>query len=282
MATLGVAGVFIAILFAGALLFSFRFIMKSDEAIAHAQKVQEEELERVRKFGFPIEAWPEAPVTLVDDPTQPHVQIVVPGGMPKFCQSLSRLSSVIIKCPKCRMEFLRSRTLPISFNPQEMDLAKKGQLSYLDMLKTAIQRSGGYSSSFNCIHCGHTTVRSREPSAICTKYNRRVVGEELLGCLLDQCTNRMTVRVDTSKGLFEESGKAHALVQKSMKRTGSRRWPMLAALIPEFSSATCPKCHSDKLDLGKVNRDFVTYKCESCGYIWIEPRKKRPKKKPQS
>jgi len=180
-----VGGVLVGILFLSVTVYCLSKVAPGVKQEMEAMDRREEKESALAKISSPMKAWPGATATYVDDPTQKR--IIPPESMPKFCQNLSRLSSVVIKCPKCRREFLRYVTLNIKLNNDEMDLAKRGQLSYLEALRKGFQRSGSYPSSFKCIHCGSAIVRSREPSAICTSYNRRITGEELLCCLANQC-----------------------------------------------------------------------------------------------
>jgi hypothetical protein len=50
-------------------------------------------------------------------------------------------------------------------------------------------RKEGCPSTFCCPACNSTIVRSREPSGMCQLYNKRVYGEELFCCTINQCIN---------------------------------------------------------------------------------------------
>jgi hypothetical protein len=129
--------------------------------------------------------------------------------MSSLCPSLTSLSSVIVKCPKCQYTFLRTDTA----DAQWQNAAKLREL-YPDGLEPlGVSKTGGqlkatlnprsieafakalaetdgrvvYPSSFNCPRCSYLITRSREPSATCKKRNIRVTGIKLLGCTLGKC-----------------------------------------------------------------------------------------------
>ncbi len=88
--------------------------------------------------------------------------------MSQLCGNLTKLSSIVIKCPRCQWTFLRTDQTNWSLSKQ------LGQTSY--------------PTSFNCPHCRVIIVRSREPSAFCKAFGERVSGERLFNCTFNRCT----------------------------------------------------------------------------------------------
>jgi len=149
------------------------------------QKVEELEKEETRRHSTPISAWKGSTATLIERPNQP-VKIDMQVS-PRFCPHLVKLSSLMVKCPKCQHVFPRFFSkLCTELSPSEYQSLKSGELSMTEILTRQI-RKVGCPSTFCCPKCNTTIIRSREPSAICQLYGKRVHGEKLFCCTISQC-----------------------------------------------------------------------------------------------
>jgi len=149
------------------------------------RREREIKMEEICRHSTSIPAWKDSEVSVIEMPNQP---VQIKGRFsPEFCQHLTKLSSVMIKCPSCQHTFLRLfPKFDVMFTPAEYSNLKEGTLSLTDIFRKRI-RENGCPSTFTCPQCNVIIVRSREPSGMCQLYNKRVYGEKLFCCIINQC-----------------------------------------------------------------------------------------------
>jgi len=146
---------------------------------------REMERREILRHSTPLPSWEGSKATLIEIPNQPvrvdlHISL-------QFCPHLVKLSSLMIKCPKCQYVFPRYvTTLQAAFTGYKYASLKSGELSTTEIMRRQI-RKNGCPSSFRCPKCNTTIVRSREPSGMCQLYGKRVHGEKLFCCTINQC-----------------------------------------------------------------------------------------------
>ncbi len=120
--------------------------------------------------------------------TQRSVNSQLPNALPRFCSNLTRLSSVVVTCPHCKLTFSRFFGIgKLEIKTSDYPLFKSGQLSLTEVIRKGI-REQGCSSSFACLGCHRNIVRSKEPSGVCNLTGKRVTGEKLFCRTVNQCT----------------------------------------------------------------------------------------------
>lgn len=151
------------------------------------KKNRQREIERreILQHSTSLPSWKGSKATLTEIPNQPirvNLQISL-----QFCPHLVKLSSLMIKCPKCQCVFPRYVTiLRTAFIGHKYASLKSGELSIAEIIRREI-RNHGCPSSFRCPKCNTTIIRSREPSGMCQLYGKRVHGEKLFCCTTNQC-----------------------------------------------------------------------------------------------
>ena len=174
------AGVIIGLAFLFTTIFSVYFVYglvsKGNQALAKQEEIE--------KHSTPISTWEGSTASIVE---MPNESIQIRFGALNFCQHLTKLSSLMIKCPNCKHEFPRFYASSTdSITKQELFSLRNGGLSASYLLLKQI-RKDGFPSSFHCPNCYSTIIRSREPSGVCQKTNQRVYGEKLVSCTINQC-----------------------------------------------------------------------------------------------
>jgi hypothetical protein len=157
-------------------------------ALLDAQKKRQEreiENEEIRQHSTSIPSWTGSEASIIERPNRP-ASINIDSKM-QLCPHLTRLSSLMIKCPRCQRTFSRFfPKLDLVLTPLEYSMLKQGTLSTTEIMRRII-RENGCPSTFKCPSCNTTIVRSREPSGMCQLHNRRVRGEKLFCCTINEC-----------------------------------------------------------------------------------------------
>jgi hypothetical protein len=151
------------------------------------KKNRQREIERreILQHSTSLPSWKGSKATLTEIPNQP-IRVDLQISL-QFCPHLVKLSSLMIKCPKCQCVFPRYVTiLRTAFIGHKYVSLKSGELSIAEIVRREI-RNNGCPSSFRCPKCNTTIIRSREPSGMCQLYGKRVYGEKLFCCTINQC-----------------------------------------------------------------------------------------------
>jgi len=148
-------------------------------------KRKEMEMKEIREHSTPITAWEGSKATLIERTNRP-VELNMRISL-QFCPHLIKLGSLMIKCPECQYIFPRFLAKSdAKLTHSEYSSLKSGELSLTEILRRQI-RKDGCPSTFRCPKCSAIIVRSREPSGMCQLYGKRVYGEKLFCCTINQC-----------------------------------------------------------------------------------------------
>jgi len=137
--------------------------------------------EGIDKYSTRVKAWANSTATLVELPENEkgikYTKLLF--GELSFCPHLENVNSLMVKCPKCKHTFPRFYYQPdVKF---DTEMLKSGEVTAADALRHHIQ--------INCIRCGEAIYRSRAPSGYCSRFNKRVTGEKLFCCTINECTD---------------------------------------------------------------------------------------------
>lgn len=158
------------------------YVLLDDQKKRREREIENEE---IRRHSTSIPSWTGSKASIIERPNQP-TRINIDSKM-QLCPHLTRLSSLMIKCPSCQRTFSRFfPKLDFVLTPSEYSMLKQGTLSTTEILRKQI-RENGCPSTFRCPRCNATIVRSREPSGMCQLHNRRVRGEKLFCCTISEC-----------------------------------------------------------------------------------------------
>jgi len=140
---------------------------------------------KILQHSAALPSWEDSKATLVEVPNQ--LKRIDLNIQLKFCPHLVKLSSLMIKCPKCQYVFPRYVTVFSSaVTGYKYTSLKSGEIPITEMIRKEIQKNG-CPSTFHCPKCNKTIIRSREPSGMCQLFGKRVYGEKLFCCTINQC-----------------------------------------------------------------------------------------------
>jgi len=194
MAVGNAASVVFGLLFLLATIFTIRWLygdfVRNNEALDKRDALEEErrvQQEKIRQNSTSVKTWANSTATLIEniENEQGVTKSRLEFGKLNFCPYLTNVTSLIIRCPKCKHTFPRFYYQPeVHFNKEQL---KEGTLSATEILRNLIQ-TNGFPSEIHCTQCGETIYRSREPRGQCSFHNKVVRGEKLFCCTINQCT----------------------------------------------------------------------------------------------
>jgi len=178
----------LALLFGFILIVPFYLDARNKQKRGKARQARQEEADEIRRHSTPIPSWEGSKAALIERPNRPlEISMTVPSSA-SFCSHLVKLSSLMVKCPKCQHTFQRffSASTKATLPSSEYSKLKSGELSMTEIIRRQI-RKNGCPSTFRCPKCNTTIARSREPSGMCQLHDKRVYGEKLFCCTINQC-----------------------------------------------------------------------------------------------